>query len=365
VRREFVNDRICDTGKLPKRKSGASRNDSTESGFGEGTSGLVSPDSADLSSCYRKSRRFTGCDVHNHKKIVTPCPSTGGNRADSQRNNGSSTGIALRQTQLQWDGWDVSITRLAFTTSVKESYGGPKTADSDSVFVDLCMTVRNSSHEGQSFVPQNKVKIVIDDNSFDGEDLDAGFDYVRNIEPTLSRQRECYFELRRALVKDSFLLRFGGNFTDTSDVPVSITAALPPLHAPVFQASPVTPPLDDAAPTRIPSPPDPSFEQLRAYYEARSRPLSDEEALSEFNALQDRNDLAHAKRVHYDYRTDSYYWTGPSKGRRMSLPRAEFERKCWIKAFHRWSCDRSNNFQRVRRPGDLGHEIKRREDAGF
>jgi hypothetical protein len=28
----------------------------------------------------------------------------------------------------QWDGWDVSITRLAFTTSLKESYGGPKTA---------------------------------------------------------------------------------------------------------------------------------------------------------------------------------------------------------------------------------------------
>jgi hypothetical protein len=31
------------------------------------------------------------------------------------------------QTQLQWNGWNVSITRLAFTTSVKESYGGPNT----------------------------------------------------------------------------------------------------------------------------------------------------------------------------------------------------------------------------------------------
>jgi hypothetical protein len=230
------------------------------------------------------------------------------------------------QTQLHWNGWDVSITRLAFTTSVK-SYGEPKTADSDSVFVDLCMTVRNSSHEGQSFVPQNKLKIVIGDNNFDGEDLDAGSDYVRNIEPTLSRQRECYFELPRALVKDSFLLRFGGNFTDTSDVPVSIMAALPPPPTPVVQAPQVSTPLDYAAPTRIPSPPDLSFEQLRAYYEARSRPLNDEEALSEFNALQDRNNLPHARRVHYDYRTDSYNWVGPSKGRRMSLPRAEFERE--------------------------------------
>ena len=67
-------------------------------------------------------------------------------------------------------------------------------------FVDLCMTVRNSSHQGPSFVPQNKVKIVIDDNSFDGKNLDAGSDYVGNIEPTLSRQRECYFNcLERSL----------------------------------------------------------------------------------------------------------------------------------------------------------------------
>jgi hypothetical protein len=257
------------------------------------------------------------------------------------------------QTQLQWDGWDVTITNLAFTTSVKQSFGEPLTADSDSVFVDLSLTVKNSSHEGQSFVPQNKLKIVIAGNSFDAEDLDPGSDYVKNIEPTLSRQRECYFELPRIVVKDSFLLRFAGLFTDTSDVPISITAALAPVPTPVVQAAPVatplveaTPvssPLIEAAPPRMPSPPEPSFEQLRAYYEARaqsdgtrsrapndqarSRALSDEEALAEFNALQDRNYLPHARRVHYDYRTDSYNWIGPSKGRRMSLPRVEFERE--------------------------------------
>jgi hypothetical protein len=69
----------------------------------------------------------------------------------------------------------------------------------------------------------------IPDNSFDAEDLDASSDYVRNIEPTLSRQRECYFELLKSVVKDSFLLRFADLFTDTSDVPISITAALAPL----------------------------------------------------------------------------------------------------------------------------------------
>ena len=233
------------------------------------------------------------------------------------------------QTQLEWDGWDVTITRLTFTNSVKRSFGERKTADSDSEFVDLCLTVRNSSHKGQSFIPQNSLKVVIGDNSFDAEDLDAGLDYVKNIEPTLSRQRECYFELPKSVIKDSFLLRFAGFFTDTSDVPISITAAIAPLPAPVVQAAPVSAALIEAAPQRVTSPPAPSFEQLRAYYRERTqpRPLSDEEALSEFNALQDRNNLPHARRVHYDYRTDSYNWIGPSKGRRMSLPREEFERE--------------------------------------
>jgi hypothetical protein len=110
-----------------------------------------------------------------------------------------------------------------------------------------------------------------------------------------------------------------------SDVPISITAALAPLPTPVVQAAP-EPPVEAATP-RIQSPPDPSFEQLRAYYEARSRPLSDEEALSEFNALQDSNNLPRAKRVHYDYRSDTYNWIGPGKGQRMSLPRVEFEKE--------------------------------------
>jgi uncharacterized membrane protein YqaE (UPF0057 family) len=115
-----------------------------------------------------------------------------------------------------------------------------------------------------------------------------------------------------------------------SDVPISITAALSPLPTPVVQAAPGPIPPVEAATPRIQSPPDPSFEQLRAYYEARSRrsrPLSDEEALSEFNALQDRNYLPHAKRVHYDYRSDTYNWIGPGKGKRMSLPRVEFEKE--------------------------------------
>jgi hypothetical protein len=229
-------------------------------------------------------------------------------------------GLRPSQTELEWDGWDITITRLTFANSIKQSFGDPKTADSDSEFVYLSMTVRNSSHKGQSFIPQNNLKIVIDDNSFDAEDLDPSFDYVKNIEPTLSRTRECYFELPKSVVKDSFLLRFAGFFTDTSDVPVSIALARAPTARPFVQA----------VPQRIPPTSLPSAEQLGIYEGGvkgtnAASPLSDEEALSEFNALQDRNNLPHAKGVHYDYRTDSYNWIGPSKGRRMSLPRAEFE----------------------------------------
>lgn len=97
------------------------------------------------------------------------------------------------QTQLEWDGWNVTVTRLTLANSIRQSFGEPKTADSDSEFVYLRMTVTNSSHEGQSFIPQNNLKIIIGDNSFDAEDLDSSLDYIKNIEPTLSRTRECNF----------------------------------------------------------------------------------------------------------------------------------------------------------------------------
>ena len=32
------------------------------------------------------------------------------------------------QTQLEWDGWDITITRLTFANAIKQSFGDPKTA---------------------------------------------------------------------------------------------------------------------------------------------------------------------------------------------------------------------------------------------
>jgi hypothetical protein len=145
---------------------------------------------------------------------------------------GQAQELRPSKAELGWHGWDIRIDRMTFTNSVRQSFGELTTASSDSKFVYLSMTVRNSSHEGQNFIPQNNLKIVIDDNTFDAEDLDPSLDYVKNIEPTLSRRRECYFELPKSVLKDSLLLRFTDFFTDNSDVSVFITATPAPTAQP-------------------------------------------------------------------------------------------------------------------------------------
>jgi hypothetical protein len=77
------------------------------------------------------------------------------------------------------------------------------------------------ANEGRSFIPQNCIKIIIGDDEFDAADLDEKFNYSSNIEPTLAEVRKCYFELPRRLVKDSFMVRFGGFLTETKDVNIS------------------------------------------------------------------------------------------------------------------------------------------------
>jgi hypothetical protein len=43
--------------------------------------------------------------------------------------------------------------------------------------------------------------------------------------------------------------------------------------------------------------------------------------------LQDHFNRPHAKKVWYEKRTAPYVWIGPMKGRKMSMPRAQFERE--------------------------------------
>jgi hypothetical protein len=81
----------------------------------------------------------------------------------------------------------------------------------------------NGAHEGRSFIPQNTLKIIIGDDEFDAADLDEKMSYSSNIEPHLAEIRKCYFELPRRLVKDSFVIRFGGFLAETKDINISIS----------------------------------------------------------------------------------------------------------------------------------------------
>lgn len=130
--------------------------------------------------------------------------------------------LSPAQTQFTWDKWDVKIDTVQFQDSIQESRT-EKRPDSDSEFVYLKLTVKNADNHGKDFIPQNNLKVVIGENEFDSADIDPNYEYTKNIEPTLVRNRECYFELPKALVKDSFTLRFQGGWTDTADILVTIS----------------------------------------------------------------------------------------------------------------------------------------------
>src|ERR1700736_3095257 len=84
--------------------------------------------------------------------------------------------LKAEKIQFQWNGWGVKINDLAFADTVPATSYSTKTADNDSEFVYMKFTVTNSSHEGQSFIPQNDLKIIIGDNAFDAADV-GGLEY--------------------------------------------------------------------------------------------------------------------------------------------------------------------------------------------
>ncbi len=141
--------------------------------------------------------------------------------------------------ELKWTGWGVKINHLEFTDTVTR-YGVEKHPDADSTFVYMDLTVTNLGHKGSTFIPQNTLKIIIGDNEFDAEDLDGeGGGSISNIEPTLARQRECYFELPLMVLKD-FIIRFGESPTEAKDISITISSPAP-TPDPVVEAP--TPPL--------------------------------------------------------------------------------------------------------------------------
>lgn len=57
--------------------------------------------------------------------------------------------------------------------------------------------------------------------------------------------------------------------------------------------------------------------------------LSNQQATTAFNWLQDTLDKPHVSSVTYDAKTDSYTWIGPKYGKRMSMSRAQFLAEIW------------------------------------
>jgi hypothetical protein len=119
-----------------------------------------------------------------------------------------------------WNDWAIKINKISFSNSVTPSFSA-KQPDADSVFVYLDLTVKNTSPRGSAFVPQNAVKIIIGKDAFDAEDIDPEFKFMKNIEPTLVRQRACYFEVPKALLPKVFALQFSSLFSSGTNVAVT------------------------------------------------------------------------------------------------------------------------------------------------
>ena len=143
------------------------------------------------------------------------------------------------RTELQWDDWDINIKSLVDTNAVGAGTFRAKEAGDDSLFVQMLLTVKNNSHKGFSFAPSAVVRLIIGENEFDAENLESSDSYVDNIEPTLVRERDCYFEVPKALFKDSFTLRFSALLTESAEVHVSIAKPMPtPIPTPTPASTP-------------------------------------------------------------------------------------------------------------------------------
>jgi tetratricopeptide (TPR) repeat protein len=142
--------------------------------------------------------------------------------AIAARANVALPGLMPSASEFQWEGWDIKIVGLNFTDGIKTPFG-EKRAQEDSVFVYLSLMVKNNSDHGNPFIPQNNLKIIAGDNTFDAEDVEqSGENYIENIEPTLTRQRGCYFELPKVVIQQGFTLQLAGMLVSKYELHVSV-----------------------------------------------------------------------------------------------------------------------------------------------
>lgn len=131
--------------------------------------------------------------------------------------------LTANRDTLSWNGWDIQIRSLCFTTFSKDN------DVDDNVVVFLYLLVKNNTQHGEAFIPQHDLKIIIGDKALDAADLDDGFQYMKNIAPAVARHRACYFEIPKALAKGSFIIRFSSLSAEDADVKVTISTKGDPL----------------------------------------------------------------------------------------------------------------------------------------
>jgi hypothetical protein len=72
-------------------------------------------------------------------------------------------------SNFQWDHWDIKINSIGLVRSVTRFKEATAPAN-DSLFAVLQLALKNGDNYAKTFVPQNDIKIVIGENSFDAAD---------------------------------------------------------------------------------------------------------------------------------------------------------------------------------------------------
>ena len=156
------------------------------------------------------------------------------------------TQMSVDTPEFNYDAFDIDIFAVAYVDSFREEFGTIKTAEEGSVFVALSMKVKNTAPVGKAFSPQADIKLLINGETYDAEniDFDGHWASMENIEPNLTKKRFAYFEIPSQLRGQPFTFRFqsvnpsigpSGDYTD-------IRASSQIIPAPTPASTPVVTP---------------------------------------------------------------------------------------------------------------------------
>jgi hypothetical protein len=116
-------------------------------------------------------------------------------------------------SEFELNDWRIRVDTLQYADSF-----GILRPNPDATFLVISLTVRNDRNTGETFIPQNWLKLIVAGKEFDCADLGV---YLENIEPTLVKNRQAYFELPIALLNQPMSLQFKRNwFGEVYNLPI-------------------------------------------------------------------------------------------------------------------------------------------------